>query len=310
MIEPLDFLLRDLIQSRVPGFIGPTQIGFMPPNADWKAAVIAAGEERFNFYLYDLRENVRLRTNELRTTTTAGQSTVDRPSPRLDCTYLITAWSPVAPSPLFDPSREEHRLLYQALAVLMQFRPLDAFEVYPIAAPSTMTFAAFKALAPALVEQPLPMQVSLPDAVREPAEFWTTMKVDSRPALRLTVTIPVVVQEPDAVFPDVLTMLALYKSMGVPSLPETVLTIGGRVLRQVDDDPIDGAWVQLVGTAPPAITAVRKQAVTEADGRFTFSRVPQGKYQLRVVAEGVDKLVPAFDVPLALPAGTYDVHIP
>jgi hypothetical protein len=102
-------------------------------------------------------------------------------------------------------------------------------------------------------------------------------------------------------------MLAHYKSVGVAGIPETVLTIGGRVLRP-DDHPIDGAWVQLVGTAPPAITAVRKQAVTEGDGRFIFSRLPQGQYQLRVVAEGVDKLVPAFDVPLA--AGTYDVHIP
>jgi hypothetical protein len=179
--------------------------------------------------------------------------------------------------------------------------------VYPTAAPSGLTFAAFQALAPALCEEPLPMQVSLPDAVREPAEFWTTMKVDSRPAIRLTVTIPVVVQEPDTIFHDVLAMLAHYKSVGVAGIPETVLTIGGRVLRP-DDHPIDGAWVQLVGTAPPAITAVRKQAVTEGDGRFIFSRLPQGQYQLRVVAEGVDKLVPAFDVPLA--AGTYDVHIP
>lgn len=310
MLEPLDFLLRDLIQSRVPGFIGPTQVGFVPPNADWKAAVIAAAEERFNFYLYDLRENVRLRTNEVQTISNAGVSTVNRPSPRLDCTYLVTAWSPVAPSPLFDPAREEHRLLYQAVAALMQFRPLVPFEVYPTAAPSGLTFAAFQALAPALVEQPLPMQVSLPDAVREPAEFWTTMKVDSRPAIRLTVTIPVVVAEPDAMFPDVLTVLARHNSIGAPGRPETVLTIGGRVLRQVGNAPIDGAWVQMVGTAPPAITAIRKQAVTEADGRFIFSKLPQGKYQLRVVAEGVDKLIPAFDVPLVPPAGTYDVHIP
>jgi hypothetical protein len=305
MLEPLDFLLRDLVQSRVPGFIGPTQVGFMPPNADWKAAVIAAAEERFNFYLYDLRENTRLRTNELRTTTTAGQTSVNRPSPRLDCTYLVTAWSPVAPSPLFDPAREEHRLLYQALAVLMQFRPIDPFDVYPAAAPSGLTFAAFQALAPALCEQPLPMQVSLPDAVREPAEFWTTMKVDSRPAIRLTVTIPVVVQEPDAIFDDVLTMLAHYTSIGVAGVPETALTIGGRVL-DPGNDAIDGAWVQLVGTGP--LAAIRRQAMTQADGRFIFSRLPTGKYQLRVVAAGVDKLVPAFDVPLA--TGTYDVHIP
>jgi hypothetical protein len=309
MIDPLDGLLRDLIQSRVPGFIGQTQVGFMPPNADWKAAVIAAGEERFNLYLYDMRENVRLRSNERQVTHALSQTTINMPSPRLDCTYLVTAWSPVAPGPLFDPAREEHQLLYRALAVFMQFRPLVAAEVYSTTVPSGMDLATFTAAAGPLVEQPLPLQAAFPDGIHEAAEFWTTMKVDSRPAIRLTVTIPVVLDEPDAQYPSVTTLVAHYHQRGTLAVPDTVIAIGGRVLTTANNTPVDGAWVQIVGKNPPAIVAVRKRAVTDPDGRFTFARLPKGSYELRAVAAGLgDKTFPPFDVPLT--GGTYDVHLP
>jgi hypothetical protein len=308
MIDPLDGMLRDLIQSRVAGFIGPTQVGFMPPNADWKAAVIAAGEERFNLYLYDMRENVRLRSNEQRVTQVDGQATVNLASPRLDCTYLVTAWSPVAPSALFDPAREEHQLLYRALAVFMQFRPLDAADVYSREVPSTMTLVAFTAAAGPLAEQPLPLQAAFPDSVHEPAEFWTTMKVDSRPAIRLTVTIPVVIEEPDAQYPRVTTLRTGYHQLGVSGTPDRVTAIGGRILETGTDEPIEGAWVQIVGKNPPSIIPVRHRTISNAAGEFTFARLPQGSYELRVVAPGVDKTFPPFDVPHA--TGIYDVHLP
>lgn len=309
MIDPLDGMLRDLLQSRLAGFIGPTQIGFAPPNADWKAAVIAAAEERFNFYLYDMRENVQLRTNDLRTTQSAGRVTVNLPSPRLDCTYLVTAWSPVAVTPLFDPAREEHQLLYRALAVLMAFRPLIAADVYASPVPSGMNLTTFEAIAGPLTAQPLPLQAAVPDAVKEPAEFWTTMKVDWRPAIRLTVTIPVVLDQPDEQYPEVTALTSRYAVSGAPTAPDTLLTIGGRVLSTIDDAPIDGVWVQLVGKAPLSIVDVRKRVITGADGKFIFSRLPRGSYELRAAAAGVgDKTFPLFDVPLS--AGTYDVRLP
>jgi hypothetical protein len=309
VIDPLDGMLRDLLQSRLAGFIGPTQIGFVSPNADWKAAVVAAGEERFNFYLYDMRENTTLRSNEWQTTQVQGQATVNMPSPRLDCTYLVTAWSPVAVTPLFDPAREEHDLLYNALAVFMRFRPLVAADVYAVPVPSGMDLLTFEAAAPALTAQPLPCQVASPDAVKEPTEFWTTMKVDSRPSIRLTVTIPVVLDEPDATYPAVTTLTSRYAQLGSFGSTDVVLAIGGRVLRTADQSPVGGAWVQLVGKNPPAIAAVRQRAITDADGRFTFSRLPKGSYEIRAVAAGLgDKTFPPFDVPLT--AGTYDVHLP
>ncbi len=306
MIDPLDDMLRDLIQSRVATLAGPTQVGFSPPNADWKAAVIAAGEERLNLYLYDLRENTGLRSNEITAFRTGQSIRQNLPSPRLDCTYLVTAWSPVAVSPLLDPTREEHALLYRVLAVLMHAQPIEASVVYSRLNPLGHTLAGVPS---PLREQPLPSTVLLPGAVKEPTEFWTTMKVDSRPAVRLTVTIPVILDEPEVDYPAVTTLTSRYEQIGTFGGTDVLVAIGGRVLKTTDLAPISGAWVQLTGVAPPPITAVRLRGITDSDGRFIFSRLPAGSYQLRAAAAGLgDQTFPPFDVPLA--TGTYDVHLP
>jgi hypothetical protein len=301
-------MLRDLIQSRIPGFLAPTQVGFAPPNADWKAAVTAAAEERFNLYLYDVQENLDLRSNERRAVTSKGVTAIDMPSPRLDCTYLVTAWSPVAVTPALDPSREEHQLLYRALGEFMRARPLVAQELYAVTAPSGMTLAALEATARPLTEQPLPLAVALPGAVKEPTEFWTTMKVDHRPAIRLTVTIPVVLDEPEALYPVVTTVTGLYSISGAFGKPEPVVTVGGLIVRP-DQSPIGGAWVQIVGSSPPAIASVRERTITDDDGRFVFSGVPPGVYDLSAVAPGVGaKFAQPFQVPVA--AGHYELVLP
>jgi hypothetical protein len=308
VIDPLDGMLRDLIQSRIPGLAGATQIGFAPPNADWKAAVASAGEERLNLYLYDLRENLPLRSNELRRVTKNGLTTIDMPSPRLDCTYLVTAWSPVAVTPLLEPAREEHRLLYRALAILMRTRPLVAQEVYAVPAPSGMTFATFETSFRPLTEQPLPVTIALPDSVKEPAEFWTTMKVDQRPAIHLTVTIPVVLDEPEALYPIVSTITGVYKTVAIPGVPDTVVTVGGTLLT-AGNLPIAGAWVEIVGKNPPAITGRRERTLTDADGRFAFMGIAAGEYDLNAVAPGVGaKFGQTFHVPVA--GGHFELVLP
>jgi Pvc16 N-terminal domain/Carboxypeptidase regulatory-like domain len=303
VIDPLDAMLRDLVQSRISTLAGPTQVGFAPPNADWKAAVAAAGEERISLYLYDMRENVTLRSNEWERVPAAGGIKETSSSPRLDCTYLVTAWSPVAITPALDPTREEHELLYKTLALLMHSRPLIAAEVY--AANPTKLASVPKPLK----DQPLPVAVVLPDTVKEPTEFWTTMKVDWKPAIHLTVTIPVVLDEPAIESPMVTTLTSRYGTLPPGIEVDSLMTVGGRVLKTADGIPVDGAWVQIAGTSPPSVTAVRQRLTTGADGRFIFGRLPPGKYVLRAVSSGIGAATsPVFDVPH--PSGDYDLHLP
>jgi len=181
--------------------------------------------------------------------------------------------------------------------------------VYSVPVPSGTDLPTFELNAAPLAEQPLPSQVAFPDAVKEPTEFWTTMKVDSRPAIRLTVSVPVVLEDPDVAYPEVTTLTTRSSQVGTFGSTDVVIAIGGRVLSTADGSPIDGAWVQIVGKTPPAITALRHRTITDADGQFIFSKLPRGSYELRAVAAGLgDKTFPPFDVPLS--AGTYDVHLP
>jgi hypothetical protein len=196
-------------------------------------------------------------------------------------------------------------LLYAVLAVLMQFRPLVAAEVYALPNPFGHTLAG---VPDALKEQPLPVQVALPDAVREPAEFWTTMKVDSRPAIHLVVTIPVVVDDPDVESPMVTTLRGRYGQTAIAVAAETAVSIGGHVLAGAGAIAVEGAWVQIAGVAPPAVTGIRQSLITGADGRFLFSPLRPGTYQLRAVRAGVGDVTRAVDVPSG--TGEYDVHLP
>ncbi len=308
MIDPANEVLRDLIQSRLTGLAGASQVGFEPPNEDWRTAGVAASEQRVNFYLYDLRENLALRSNERLSESVDGWLRERRASPRLDCHYLVTAWSPASfAPPIVEPTRDEHLLLYDVLEVLMRHQPLSAGEVYRpgILIPSGRTLASVPA---PLQEQPLPLEVVMPDGSREVGEFWTTMKLAWKPALRLTVTVPVIVLEDDHEVPVVTTIQAEHRQGALVETAEALLTIGSRVTRGSLATPVRGAWMQLLGLDPPEVQAVNRRLVTGADGRFLFSGLRAGRYQLRAVASGIGDQVREIDVPSE--TGEYDVRFP
>ncbi len=56
--------------------------------------MVTASEERLNLYLYDLRENLKLRSNERRLQHNADSTLTEKllPAP-LDCFYLLTVLS-------------------------------------------------------------------------------------------------------------------------------------------------------------------------------------------------------------------------
>jgi hypothetical protein len=121
-------MIRDLSETLRALLDDPALAGTFP---DLAAAQVVFDRpvESFNpsqttidLFLYDLRENMELRTSETQYVRTNGHVTV-RPAPlRLACSYLVTAW-PVGGSDL--PLRE-HRLLSQVLQVLSQHPRIPA----------------------------------------------------------------------------------------------------------------------------------------------------------------------------------------
>jgi hypothetical protein len=217
-------------------------------------------------FLYDLRENQELRSNEFTVTKTNNQVVTQPAFLRLSCSYLVTAW-PVGGAEI---ALQEHRLLTQVLRVLSR---------YP------MIPAAF--LQGSLVTQdpPMPMVTLHPDALKNLAEFWSSLGSKMKASLTVTVTISVPVYADVTDF-QVTTHTTSYNTG--PSAPrDKVLQIGGRVV-DLALAPIPGALVDLDGGL---------RVTTGSDGSFDFQPVNAGSHNIRVAATGFQPLTQNVTVP-------------
>ena len=308
MIDALDRMLTDLIQSRIAGLKGTTQVGFGPPDEQWQQDLVSANEERLNIYLYDVHENLKQRSNERVREPQNGWYSIKHLPPKIDCMYLLTAWSPVKVTPAIEPSLDEHLILYSVLQVLMRSQSLLPTQVYQpgLTIPSGRSFASVPAL---LQQEELPMRAVLPDAgMRELGLFWSSLKGLWRPAIQLTVTLPVFLLDAPVESPMVTTVSADYRGWDESTMTEVWLSIGGQVATTTPAETVKGAYVQIQGLAPVEVQAINRHVLTQADGRFVFSRLPRGRYHLRAVAAGAGDIGRDVDLPSA--TGEYDLRFP
>jgi uncharacterized protein DUF4255/carboxypeptidase family protein len=238
-----------------------------------------------DLFLYDVRENMELRSNEPVIERLNGQARIHPPPLRVLCSYLVTAW-PVGGTEL---SLQEHRLLSQVLQVLSSHPKIPS------------TFLRGKLIGQ---EPPLPMMTSQPDGLKDPAEFWTAIGNRLRPSITITVTIGMEVQAP-VTAPLVITDAVRLgertapdeEEIAVPTL-ETFFRIGGKVTG-AGNQPVSGAEVSLVGTG--------FATKTQAGGRFILGIMPAGTYTLRVQAGQTTK-----NVTITIPASVgsnYNVQL-
>ena len=135
MINHLDNLLRHLFMTQINEISDESQVRFQPPDEEWRRYVhelTSNGDplNALNVYLFDIRENRKLRSNK-RTRQVQGGMVNEATAPAmLDGHYLISAWSPAAPSPQVEPTVDEHALLYEVARVLMNNMPLNPTRVY------------------------------------------------------------------------------------------------------------------------------------------------------------------------------------
>jgi hypothetical protein len=298
MLSHVDKLLRHLFINQVPE-IAQDQIGFQPPDQEWRTVVSGLGTRNaLNVYLFELRENRKLRTNERVREIENGIAT-DTPAPRrVDCHYLITAWSPA--SETVERTLDEHKLLYDLTAVVMQHESLVPREVY---APDPLP-VDFPGL---IADTELPMTILPVEGFPKYAEFWGTMGNIHpwKPAVYLTVTLPVALLK-EVAGPLVTTRITEYRQSSTPGTAETRIQIGGTVLDTSvsPSKPLAGAWVRL-----EAVTGALLQS-TESDelGRFTFASLQAGSYHLLYGAPRFGEKVRPVDVPS--PTGEYDLRFP
>lgn len=183
MLGDLDATLEALLKRELPAaVVAGTAISFEPPDADFTTSGVTL--PAIDLFLYDVRENAALRSNEWALEKPANGAPVRHPPPtRVDCSYLVTAWaSGQGPT----PARDEHRLLAEVLKVLVRF---------PFV-PESLLVGELQGQQP-----PLPMVRLSPDPLRNPAELWQALGGKPKAALSLSVTAGVVSGAPSEAGP-------------------------------------------------------------------------------------------------------------
>jgi hypothetical protein len=300
MIDFLDNLLRQLFLSRIDEIKDESQVRFQPPDDAWRTYVAnlsvgGAAVNAINVYLADVRENRLLHSNE-RVRNISNGLVTDTPAPRrIDCHYLISAWSPATVTPTVEPTVDEHALLYKITASLMIGDPLIPSQVY---APNPLP-AGFPAI---IADAELPSNILPVEGFPKIAEFWGTFgNVHPwRPMVYFIVTLPVVMTK-EILGPMVTTRITEYRLTSSAATGDVLIQIGGTIIGA--GQPVAGAWVRI----EDGLGASLGTTTTDENGRFTFGGLSKGTFILRARAQGFNESTRTVNVPS--PSGNYDVQL-
>lgn len=281
MIRDLSLTLKKILEdSKLPDPLKSARIVF-----DHPAAPFAPTQLTVDVFLYGIRENLELRSNEPIIERNNGQATMVRSPKRVACSYLITAW-PVGGE---EPALQEHQILSQVLMALSQYPTIPA-----------------SFLQGSLVgqEPPLPMVTAQPDGLKDPHEFWAAIGNHLRPSITVTATIamqPFTPVTASLVMTEVVHVgerTSLEAEETKPASRLELFRISGRVT-DATGGPVTEATVVLVEG--------NMAATTDADGRYHIRVMQAGTYTLRVQKDAAVKQV-GITVP-ASAQGNYDVRL-
>lgn len=170
MIADLDLSLEALLRLELPDHLQNVDITFATPDRRTfppESVTLPA----IDLFLYDIRENTTLRSNQSSYERDSRAVYQRRPAVRVDCSYMITAWSG---SP--DSALDEHRLLSEVMRVLLTWRHL----------PQSVLVGELRNQQP-----PLPTTCLQPSLLQSLGEFWQALDGTPKAALSYTVTINV-----------------------------------------------------------------------------------------------------------------------
>ena len=269
MISHIDETLEELLRKKVPLPSGDYDISFDIPTKDW-ASKISASKPTINLYLYDIKENRELRTNEWQVKQNLNGTVYQKKPPvRIDLSYIITTWSPADPSPATTPAIDEHHLLSMILKTLFKhpFIPSDVF------------------LGDLATIDPLPdipAIVTQPDGFKDQGQgqFWNAVDQFWKPSIQYVVTMPLDLQKK---ITD--TMVTTIQIIGISGHgdPETIIRLGGIVTNDADSPaPIIDAEVTMVDSNGVPV----EKTFSDSEGKFTFKRLSEVEYAIKVSAQG------------------------
>lgn len=176
MIDDLDRSIEALLRRELPaGLVEQISISFATPDDQFPPSSVIL--PAIDLFLYDIRENQELRSNEAVLQREGKKFTRELPPVRVDCSYLVTAWaSDSSPRRALD----EHRLLGEAMVALMRHARI----------PGDLLQGHLQGQHP-----PLPAVTLQPGRLQSRGEFWQALGGKPKAAFDYTVTFGVRVSE-------------------------------------------------------------------------------------------------------------------
>ena len=181
MINALDETIKALLKRDLPSALAEqVQISFGTPDDQFPPQSVTL--PAIDLFLYDVRENLNLRSNEVYVERRGdGTATRTRAPVRVDFSYLVTAW-PSASVP--DPAEDEHRLLGEVMRVLLRYRTI----------PEEVLQNDLRGQ-----EVPLPVSSLQPGRLQSMGEFWQALGGKPKAALNYQVTLSIDTAKPEVV---------------------------------------------------------------------------------------------------------------
>lgn len=274
MLTDFNATLKQLLVKRVPLDPNEVEISFDCPKREWSAKVI---KPTVDLYLFDVRENVTLRTRNYRTVNgPEGRTGRLRPPVYVDLSYFVTTWA--------REVADEHTLLWRAMTAMMRESELG----------SDILQGTIKA------DWPVNIMVAQAEGVlRNPGEFWNALDNDLKPAVVYNVTLPVdlnVMHEAPLVLTNVTDIMSARKER-----ISHRIAIGGTVHTK-GKGKASGASIAGAAVSFPLLGI---SVYSDDDGRFVASGVPEGTHQVRITQDnGV-----VIERDLVVPSRAYDLEV-
>src|SRR5262249_27540846 len=266
MFHTLDTTLKAILDdTSTPALVRNADVAFDRPSDTYNP-----DKTTINLFLYDVRENTELRSNEPVMERQNGLATTRRPPLHVNCSYLVTAWieSGVTGE---EAVLEQHELLGEVMRVFSRWPSI------PLPTPNEKGKEFLQGeLKTSLY--PICLVTGQTDLVRPPSEFWSALGGKLRASFTLTATLAMDQQmEPLTAF-EVSTKKIVIKEINKSGITETVFQIGGTVRDATTHEPIKEVELTLVESGV--------QTKSNADGHFSFAGLAAGNYSLRAVKQG------------------------
>lgn len=288
MIADLDETLRALLKREIPLPDGEVDIQFEQPKREWSARL---SKPTINLFLYDMRENTQLRVQQrerVMQSARNGREThiaMKRTPFRMDCYYLITTWA--------NESEDQHNLLGATVTALLRHPtiPLDLLE-------GELTNQPYKIIS----------KLASPETLPNVSEVWSVLDNEMRAAVPLVLTITIDPWEMEPIrMVETLTVRTGQAELPAKELlagtERTRLTIGGTVRTASDQSFIADIEVTLRGVG--SLRGIGSHTITDHDGRFRFSKLQEGEYDL-VVWRPDGSIA---QTRIIVPDGEYDIDV-